>query len=182
MKIRLWLLLLLLLFSASVCFGGAPEISPYAPLSFLVGGVWSAGLPPDKFGNDLRIDLRCEWAGNRQGIRFESAFVRRGKAAPYSSGMYVWDPVKSKLTIIYTDDEGALTQEVLTEAGGVLVHDLTVANKDGTVDVVHTKLTKLGEDTFTNEISIKKGGDWQKIAAPRYERHPEPPAAAEGSK
>jgi len=144
--------------------------SPYAALESFVGGRWVAALPADKDGNAMRIELRFAWAENRQGVRFDSAFVSGEKRAPYTSGLYGWDGAKGKLVIFYMDSSGSLTEGPVTQEGDVLVHELTVTDKAGKLELVRVRLTKVSADVFTNDIFVQKDGAWAKVVAVRYER------------
>jgi hypothetical protein len=149
----------------------APAASPYAILESFVGGTWIAALPPQKDQPPLRLELRFAWNENKQGVRFDSAWLAGEKRAPYTSGMYAWNAAKKSLIMFYTDSGGSLTEGTVAPEGNVLAHELTLANKDGSVDNVRVRLTKLGTDAFTNEIFVEKNGEWKKIVEVRYERH-----------
>jgi hypothetical protein len=149
----------------------APAVSPYAVLESFVGGVWSGALAPQKDGIPLRIELRFAWAENKQGMRFDSSFVKGEKRAPYTSGMYAWNAAKGKLVIFYTDSSASLSEGTIVQEENVLVHDFTVSNKDGTIDTARVRLTKVNADVFTNEIFLLKNDAWVKIVEVRYERH-----------
>lgn len=148
----------------------ASVVSPYAVMESFVGGTWVAKLPPQKDAPPMRIEMRFAWNENKQGMRFDSIWFTGDKPAPYTSGIYAWNAAKRNLVIVYTDSGGSLTEGTVTPEGNVLAHELTVTNKDGSVDSVRVKLTKVGPDVFTNEIFVRKEGAWTKFVEVRYER------------
>jgi hypothetical protein len=150
--------------------------SPYAALEPLIGGSWSGALPAGADGVGRKIDLHFAWTENKQGIRFASTIVKGARRVPYVSGMYAWNASKKKLEMFYTDSSGSLTEGTVSQEGNALVHELTEANSDGTVDTVRVRLAKVDDDTFTNEIFILADGNYGKIAEVKYEREPPPDA------
>jgi hypothetical protein len=150
-----------------------PAAQRYAFLAPFIGGVWTGPLEAGKDGVARSIELHFAWAENKQGIRFASSIVRGTRRGPYVSGMYAWNAAKGKLEMFYTDSGGSLTQGVVTQDADVLVHDLTETNSDGTIDTVRVRLTKIDDDTFTNEIFILEDGNYGKIAEVRYARDPD---------
>jgi len=163
-------LLLLLLLPLRLLATSPAPLPPYAAVESFVGGTWSAALPPGKDGQPRSIELVFSWAQNHQGIRFDSTFVTGGKRSPYVSGMYAWNAATKRLEMIYTDADGSLTRGPVTFADGVLVHDLTETDSDGTVDQVQVRITKFGRDAFTDEIYVSRDAAYVRIAAVRYER------------
>lgn len=147
-----------------------PAASPYASLESLVGGTWVAKLPPQKDRPTMRLELRFAWNENKQGLRFDSTWFINEKPSPYTSGMYAWNAAKKSLVMFYTDASGALTEGGVTPEGNVLAHELTLTNKNGTVENIRVRLTKLADDAFTNEIFTQKDGAWSKFIEVRYER------------
>lgn len=160
---------------------GAPApvapVAPVAPYAFLepfIGGAWSGPLGPGKDGVERTIELHFAWAENKHGIRFASAIVNGDRRAQYVSGMYAWNAAKGKLEMFYTDSGGSLAEGLVTQDGAALVEDLTETNSDRSVDTVRVRMTKLDDDTFTNEIFILADGTYGKIAEVRYERVQDP--------
>lgn len=150
-------------------------VAPYAFLKALVGGSWLGPLPPGKDRGERSIELRFALAENKHGIRFASTIVNGTRRAPYVSGMYAWNAAKGKLEMFYTDSGGSLTEGLVTQDGDALVEDLTETNSDKSVDTVRVKMTKIDDDTFTNEIFILADGNYGKIAEVRYERQQDAP-------
>lgn len=150
-----------------------PNPAPYAILESFIGGVWSGPISPGKDGIPRTIELHFAWAENKQGVRFASWIIHGSHRASYVSGMYAWDAAKGKLHMFYTDAGGSLTDGLVSIDGNVLTHDLTETNRDGTVDTVRVKLTKVDDDVFTNEVSMLADGSYAKIAEVRYEREPD---------
>jgi hypothetical protein len=148
----------------------AVAASPYGGVESLVGGLWVATLPAGKDGVPVHIELRMTWAENKQGIRYDSAFVKGDKRAPYTSGMYAWNAAKGKLAIFYTDSHGGLAIGDITQEDNVLIHNFTVTGLDGTVETVRVRLTKASADVFTNEIFVQKDNLWTKVVEVRYDR------------
>lgn len=148
----------------------AAPASPLEPLASLVGGVWVGALPPPKSGPAMQIELRFEWAENKQAIRFDSSFVQGDKKRPYTSGMYGWNAAKGKITIYYMDSGGNLTEGDITLEDGVLVNELQSTDPKGQVTPIRVKLTKVGDHAFTNDIYLQKDGAWAPFVNVRYER------------
>jgi hypothetical protein len=145
--------------------------SPLTVLESFAGGVWSGDLPAEKDGPQMKIELRFAWAENKTGLRFDSAFVRGGKRTPYSCGMYAWNAATRKFVIFYTDNSGSLVAGPVTQEGNVLVHELTITDAAGKIDVAQVRLTKVSADAFTNTIFLQKNGAWEKFVEVHYERH-----------
>ncbi|MDB6113626.1 MAG: hypothetical protein JWQ62_571, partial [Lacunisphaera sp.] len=117
-----------------------------------------------------KIELRFAWAENKQAVRFDSFFVQGDKRSPYTSGLYVWNPAKAMIGIVYTDFSGSLTEGTITREAEVLVNDLLVTHPDGKTDPVRVRLTKAGSDAFTNEIFVEKNGAWVPFVTVHYVR------------
>ena len=149
---------------------GASAPSPYASFDFLIGGVWRATLPPGKDGVALQIEAEFAVPENRQGVSFHSTFIRGEKRSPYTHGLYAWNGAKGKLVFFYTDSQGSLTEGTIAQEGNVLAHDFTITDKAGKVERARSRLTKLGPDAFTNEISVLRDEAWTKVVDIRYER------------
>ncbi len=144
--------------------------SPLEPLASLVGGLWVGALPPPKTGPAMSIELRFEWAENKQAIRFDSSFMQGDKKRPYTSGMYGWNAAKGKITIYYMDSGGNLTEGDIKIEDGVLVNELQSTDPKGKVTPIRVRLTKLGDHAFTNDIYLQKDGAWAPFVNVRYER------------
>ena len=169
-----FLLTCLGLFAMAVSTVTAETAMPLAPVASLVGGVWRADVPVKEGQAPLQLEARFTWADNQQAIRFSSAFVRAGKPAPYTDGFYAWNAAKGKIAIHYTDSQGGLTEGLVTNEAGVLINDLTVFEKNGEITPVRSRMTKVGDDTFTNEIFLKKDGEWVSFVSVRYVRQKSP--------
>jgi hypothetical protein len=146
--------------------------SPLAPLASLVGGTWIGPVPVPAGKPPMHIELHFTWAQNRKAIRFESAFVAEGKKRPYVDGMYGWNAAKGKIVITYMDSGGSLTEGLITLEDGVLVNELVSIDPKGIVTPIRVKVTKVGENAFTNDIYLQKDGAWAPFVNVRYERQP----------
>ena len=160
----------LALFTFGAIAAPAETASPLAPVASLVGGVWIADLPVKEGQAPTQLEARFAWTENKQAIRFSSAFIREGKTSPYTDGFYAWNAVKGKLVIYYTDSKGGLTEGLITEEGGSLLCDLTVFEQNRETTPVRVRTTKVGDDVFTNEIMLKKDGEWARFVMVRYVR------------
>ena len=150
----------------------ATPVSTLAPIEFLVGGTWHGDLASATNEPKMAIESKFEWTGNHQGIRFDSTWVINGKGFPYSSGIYMWNPEKKQIAIVYNDAKGALTEGFVEFAGPVLLHNLREVDISGKVEMVQAKMTHLDAQTFVNEIYTLTQGHWQKIVSVRYARMP----------
>ena len=148
----------------------AVPVSPFAPIEFLVGGTWHGDLPSAPNEPKGGIESKFEWAGNHQGIRFESAWVIGDKRRPYCSGIYVWNPGKQQLEIVYTDSKGALIEGSVKLADSVIQHDLKIVDKTGKEDLIQARMTHPDAMTYVNEIYMMEDGKWQKLVSVRYEK------------
>ncbi|MDQ6913262.1 MAG: hypothetical protein M3128_10355 [Verrucomicrobiota bacterium] len=148
----------------------ATTTSPFAPVAFLVGGLWRGDLPPTPDGKKMSIELRCDWAANHQGIRFDGAFVVDGKRAPYTSGIYNWNAAKKQLVFTYSDAEGNLIEGAVTIENGALVHNFTSTDSHGKIEKARAIITSRGADAYTNDIFVEKDGGLQKMVSVKYER------------
>jgi hypothetical protein len=169
-KIRFISLALGLGLISDVFAADAAAPSPYAELASLVGGNWVAKFPPQKDTPPMRIEMQFAWNQNTQGVRFDSIWFTNDRPAPYASGMYAWNAEKKSLAIFYTDSNGSLTEGTVMIAGDVLVHELTITNKDGSIEHARVRLTKRGNDIFDDEIFRRQGEEWTKFVEIRYER------------
>ena len=160
----------LLLFAFGAFAANAETATPLSPVASLVGGVWLADLPVKEGQSPTQLEARFSWAENKQAIRFSSAFIRDGKTSPYTDGFYAWNAVKGKLTIYYTDSKGGLTEGLISDEGSSLVCDLTVFEQNRETTPVRVRTTKIGDDVFTNEVMLKKDGEWARLVMVRYVR------------
>jgi hypothetical protein len=144
--------------------------SPYAVMESFVGGTWIAKFPAQKDGPAIRIEMHFMWNENKQGVRFAATWFTNDQPAPYSNGMYAWNAAKQSLVIFYTDSGGSLTEGTITPEGNVLVHEMTVTSKTGSVVNARARLTKVSADVFTNEIFVQQDGAWKKVVEAKYER------------
>lgn len=147
--------------------------APLAAVESLVGGTWVAAVPVPAGQPPLALEAHFTWAANKRSVLFESAFVRGEKKAPYTQGFYAWNAEKQKLAIFYTDSGGSLVEGLITPEDGVLVNDLTSTEPGGKLARVQVKLTKIGQDTFTNAIFVEKEGALVPLVMVRYERKKE---------
>lgn len=169
-QLLLSLALLLSLVARAADEKPAAAESPLAPLASLTGGVWTGVVPVPAGRPPMHIELRFEWAENKRAIRFESAFVSEGKKRPYTAGLYGWDGAKKKIVIFYMDSGGSLTTGDIALEDGVLVNELTSTEPSGKVTPIRVRLTKVGDDAFTNDIYLQKDGAWAPFVNVRYER------------
>ena len=153
----------------------APAPAPKAFLDSFVGGTWTAPLPPGKAGDTRAIELVFSRAPNHEGIHFESTLLSGTRRIPYVSGFYAWNAARGRFGMFYTDSVGSLTTGDAAVSGNALLHELTEINKDGSVDQVKVRLTRVEPDAFTNEIYLLEGSDYKQVASVRYTRRPDPP-------
>ena len=147
--------------------------APLAAVESLVGGTWVADVPVPAGQPPLALEAKFTRAENKHAVLFESAFVRDGKHAPYTKGFYAWNAEKQKLAIFYTDSGGSLVEGLITPEDGVLVNDLVSTEPDGKLVRIRVRLTKIGNDTFTNAIFVEKDGAMAPFVTVRYERRKE---------
>ena len=148
----------------------AMPVSPFAPIEFLVGGIWHGELPSGTNEMKRAIESKFEWTGNHQGIRFESAWVTGDKRSPYCSGMYLWNPEKQQIEIVYTDSKGALIEGFVEQVGPVCQHNLKVVDKTGKAEQLQARMTRPDAKSYLNEVYMMEDGHWQKLVSVRYEK------------
>jgi hypothetical protein len=139
-----------------------------SPLAFLTAHEWEAKLPDSPDGKKLSIRAHFAWGENHQAIIFHSAFVTDGKLKPYVDGIYVWNPEKHAIAMIYSDGEGTLTDGTVQVKEGKLVHEFRQIHLDGKVDVYASQLTPQGTEKWTNEIFAHKGDQLTKMVELQY--------------
>jgi hypothetical protein len=174
-RIPLLLFTLACSFTALAETTNQPAATGLAALGFLVGGTWHGDLPPRPDGQKAGIEARFEWTENHQGIRFDSAWLDGGKKYPYTSGIYLWNPQLKQIVITYGDAEGALTTGTVSVADEVFAHDLQIIYPSGQIEKVLAKLTRSGNDHYTNDVYRMKDGHWDKfVEVPYHKLKPEP--------
>jgi hypothetical protein len=174
-RIPLLLLILACSLTALAETTNQPAATGLAALGFLAGGTWRGDLPPGSDGQKMGIEARFELTDNHQGIRFDSVWVVGGKKYPYTSGVYLWNPQSKQIVISYSDAEGALTTGTVSLAGELFEHDLQVVYPCGQIEKVQAKLTRSGNDHYTNAIYRMKDGHWDKfVEVPYHKLKPEP--------
>ena len=156
----------------------APAASPFAPIEFLVGGVWQGDLPPSPDGQAVRLESRYSWAENHQAIRFDSTWIVAGKRHPYASGLYAWDPAKKQLAVWYTDAAGSLGAGAVIPTGQSVQEDLTVTDGSGLAEAVRARFTPAGADGCQEDLFTLKAGQWEKLVTVLYHRAAVPKAGA----
>ncbi len=156
----------------------SPAASPFAPIEFLVGGVWQGDLPPSPDGRAVRLESRYSWAENHQAIRFDSTWIVAGKRHPYASGLYAWDPAKKQLAVWSTDAAGSLTAGVIIPMGQYLQEDLTVTDGSGLAEAVRARFTPADANRCEEDLFTLKAGQWEKLVTVIYRRASVPKAAA----
>ena len=151
-----------------------PADSPDAPgarlgvLSFLTAHDWEAKLPDSPDGKKRSIHAHFAWAANHQAIVFNSAFVTDGKPMPYVDGMYVWNPQKNAIEMIYSEGDGTLTDGTVHAKDGVLVHEFRQMHPDGKIEEYVSHLTAQGTEKWTNAIFARKGNALTKLVQVEY--------------
>jgi hypothetical protein len=155
----------------------APAAPPFAPIEFLVGGVWQGDLPPSPDGQAVRLESRYSWAENHQAIRFDSTWIVAGKRHPYASGLYAWDPAKKQLAVWYTDAAGSLGAGAVFPAGQSVQEDLTVTDGSGLAEAVRARFTPAGADRCQEDLFTLKAGQWERLVTVLYHRAAVPKAA-----
>ena len=134
------------------------RLSPaLAPLAFLTAHEWEAKLPDSPDGQKRSIHARFTWAENRQAIRISNQFVVSGVAKPYIDGLYAWNPEKKSLVFTHVDADGNLTEGVVRDEDGKLVHEFRELHcADGKVEEYVARVTPHGEASWDDAI-FRKG-------------------------
>lgn len=142
----------------------------FEDFKFLVGGIWHGEAPALDQSKPLQIQSHFDWTENHQAIRFDSSWIFDGKPYPYTSGIYLYDPAKKSMRILYSDAEGGFTDGTVENNNGVLEHALTVTDKDGKSELVRTRLSRQDDGSFVNQILRMKDGKWQTFIEVHYRR------------
>jgi hypothetical protein len=152
-------------------FSAEPPAAPgekLNPLAFLTAHEWEAKLPDSPDGKKISIRAHFEWGQNHQAVIFNSAFVTDGRSKPYVDGIYVWNPEKQAIGMIYSDDKGTLTDGTVQVKEGTLLHEFRQIHPDGKVEEFASHVTSQGSEKWTNEIFARKGGQLTKIVEVQY--------------
>jgi hypothetical protein len=152
--------------SAQTSAQGATALSPIA---FLTAHEWEAKLPDTPDRKARKIHAQFTWAQSHQAVRITNQMVTDGKASPYIDGLYAWDPQQRMIVFWYVGAEGSFTKGTVKVEDGKLVHEFQQIGPDGkTADFV-ARVTPLGDQGWTNEISARKGNDVTPIVKVQYE-------------
>jgi hypothetical protein len=142
---------------------------PMAPLSWLVGGTWTADA--SKMGPGMKqIETRYRWSDNGAYIQFTTHFVfDKGTAKAYD-GHFFWNPEQKSLAMWYMDAKNGITQgpvDVQGEVTRIMFHG---PDFEGNMADLQVTVTRKTTDQYHWAASEKDGTNWKELAALEYLR------------
>lgn len=150
-----------------------PPPSPYAAWEPLIGGVWSAALPPDKIdGIPRHMERAYTWLEKKEGVRLEGRDFKGDKEIAHVNGLILWNPSDGKYHLQGVFSNGLVTQNILHLEGETLVSDITQTTKDGAVLKARGRSKLIGADELSYQLFLSVKGDWVLSQELRMERHP----------
>jgi hypothetical protein len=147
----------------------APSAAALNPIAFLTAHEWDARLPDSPNGEKKKIHARFTWTQNRQAIRISNELVTDGKATPYIDGLYAWDPQQRVIVFWYVDAKGSLTKGTVKLDDGKLVHEFQETDSDGKTAEYVARVTPHGDQSWDNEIFVRKANGLTPLVKVRYE-------------
>jgi hypothetical protein len=139
------------------------------PIAFLAAHEWDARLPDSPDGKKKKIHARFTWTQNRQAIRISNELVTDGKASPYIDGLYAWDPQQRVIVFWYVDAKGSLTRGTVKLEDGKLVYEFQETDADGKTAEYVARVTPHGDQSWDNEIFVRKANGLTPLVKVRYE-------------
>ena len=171
---RIALLMIVLCVGAGLGWGQAGEkkpeaAKPIAPLSWLVGGTWTADA--SKMGPGMKqIETRYRWSDNGAYIQFNTHFVfDKGTAKAYD-GNFFWNPDQKSLAMWYMDARNGITQGPVEVNGDVTKITFHGPDFEGNLADLLVTVTRKTNDEYHWAVSEKDGANWKELAALEYLR------------
>jgi hypothetical protein len=147
----------------------AETAKPMAPLSWLVGGVWTADAT--KLGPGmLRIETRYQWADNNAFIRFTTHFVFDKGAQHNYDGNFFWNPTEKTLAVWYMDSQNSITQGPVKVDGNDMTISFRGEDFEGQVADLRVIVTRKNNDDYHWSLQEVKDGAWKDLAGLEYLR------------
>jgi hypothetical protein len=147
----------------------AASANPLNPLSWLVGGVWSAeatALGPGM----LRIETRYRTSENRAFLRFTTHFISNSGNFKNYDGNLFYDPNLEILKIWYTDAAGAVTDGTIKVTGDHTRFSFSGLDFDDNPAELMVDMVRQFVDQYLWTLSEKIGGGSKQIARLTYVR------------
>ena len=166
MQKAMWVLLLLLSFARPLRSQDAGK--SMEPLSWLVGGTWTADVP--KAATPLKIETRYAWSDNHAFLRFTTHFVSEKQNAHRYDGQFYWDPEQKQFSLWYMEAEGGIYRGPITVAGDQIIFDFRGENFEGKMSDLRVTVTKKSNDLYHWHLMEKSGEAWKDLADLDYAR------------
>lgn len=142
---------------------------PIAPLSWLVGGVWTADAT--KLGPGmLRIETRYQWADNNAFMRFNTHFVFDKGAQHNYDGNFFWNPTDKTLAVWYMDSQNSITQGPVKIDGNDMTISFRGEDFEGKTADLRVIVTRKTNDDYHWALQEMKDGAWKDLAGLEYLR------------
>ena len=147
----------------------ADAAKPVAPLSWLVGGVWTADAT--KLGPGmLRIETRYQWADNNAYIRFNTHFVFDKGAQHNYDGNFFWNPADKTLAVWYMDAQNSITQGPVKVDGNDMTITFRGEDFEGKTADLRVVVTRKNNDDYHWALQEMKDSAWKDLAGLEYLR------------
>jgi hypothetical protein len=142
---------------------------PIAPLSWLVGGTWTADA--SKMAPGMRqIETRYRWSDNGAYIQFNTHFVSDEGTAKAYDGHFFWNPEEKSLAMWYMDPKNGITQGPVEVNGEVTKITFYGPDFEGKLADLQVIVTRKTNDDYHWAVSEKNGANWKELAALEYLR------------
>ncbi|MGA8230389.1 MAG: hypothetical protein WB795_02820 [Candidatus Acidiferrales bacterium] len=147
-----------------------PEAAkPISPLTWLVGGVWTADT--SKLGPEMKgIETRYQWSDNNAFLRFTTHFVMEQRTLKNYDGQFFWDPQKSALGFWYMSAEGVIYEGPVKLRGDVMELTFRGEDFDGKMADLRVTVTRKTNDHYNWLLEEKQADAWKQLLSLEYLR------------
>jgi hypothetical protein len=142
---------------------------PMSPLTWLVGGVWTADATRMGPGM-LRVETRYQWADNNAFIRFNTHFVSDKGADHTYDGQCFWDPARNSLYMWYMDSKNSIVEGSVAVQGDVTTFTFRASDFDGKMADLRALVTRKNSDDYNWTLQEMQGSSWKELASLEYLR------------
>jgi hypothetical protein len=142
---------------------------PMSPLSWLIGGVWTADASRIGPGM-LRVETRYQWADNNAFIRFNTHFVSDKGADHTYDGQCFWDPNRKGFYMWYMDSQNSIVEGSVTVQGDVTTFTFRAPDFDGKMADLRALVTRKNNDDYNWTLQEMQGASWKDLATLEYLR------------
>lgn len=163
------LLSILLLCIMTVDSKAASSENPLDEIAWLVGGTWVAESKTPE-ASPVTTEAAFDWASHKKAILYSIVRKYENKTVPTLEGVCAWHPGKKQLVLLEVDNEGNLTESIVTVYGTKVSYEELIYQASGTTQPVRAQTTREGEDAFIFSASVPQEGEWRDVFLARYKR------------